>query len=192
MSHPGLIRTEDAVLVVVDVQEKLLPAIHNPDFLVGNIARLVRGAAALEVPLIVSEQYPKGLGRTVPELAAPIEEARGKNPELVRLVEKTTFSCAAEDRFLDAIEGLGREQIIICGIEAHICVLQTAMDLQEEGNLVYVVADAIGSRNPANRDLALQRMQMNGIQPAVTESALYEMLHDSRHEAFKEICALVK
>jgi nicotinamidase-related amidase len=184
MSHDTLLRREDAVLVLVDVQEKLLPAIAEGEAVARRCGVLLEGARILEVPVLVTEQYPRGLGRTVAPL---LEAASGAT-----VYEKMTFSCARDDAFLDALEAYDRDQILLCGIESHVCVLQTALDLVENNLQVHVAADAVGSRDPQNRESALARMGREGVIVTNTESALFEMLVVAGTPEFKQVSKLLR
>ncbi len=184
MAHETILRREDCVLVLVDVQEKLLPAIAGGDQVVKNCALLLEGAARLGVPVIESLQYPKGLGQTVPELAPLTAEARK--------FEKLSFSCCGQDSFLDLLDELEREQVLLCGVETHVCVLQTALDLLEHGAQVHVAADAVGSRRPEHRNLALERLRREGAVITCAESALFEMLGCAGTDEFKAVAKLLR
>ena len=172
---------ERVALIVVDVQEAFRRAVPSFDDVAKATATLVQGAGALNVPVIVTEQYPKGLGRTVPEVAAHLPP--GTEP-----VEKVCFSAAEADGF-----ALGdRDQALVCGIEAHVCVNQTVLDLLERGVETHVAADAIGSRTDLNRELGLKKMERAGATLTSVEMALFELLRGSDAPAFKEVQALVK
>jgi nicotinamidase-related amidase len=173
-----------AVLVVVDVQEAFRPAVLHFEEVAENVAVLVQGAHALRMPVIVTEQYPKGLGRTVPEVAQHLE---GVTP-----IEKVCFSAAGSDEFNSALAGSGRDQILLCGIESHVCVNQTAEDLLAAGREVHVVGDAVTSRTAANRDLGLHKMEQSGATLTSVETALFELLREAGTPEFKEIQRLVK
>ena len=175
-----MLSREDAVLVAVDAQEAFRPAVRDFDRVAHNIGVLVQGAQALGVPVVVTEQYPKGLGRTVPEVA---EHLNGTRP-----IEKSCFSAAAADGF----ETEGREQAIVCGIETHVCVLQTVEDLLERGLEVHVVADAVTSRTDENRDIGLRRMEKDGATVTSTETALFELLGAAGSDEFKTVQRLIK
>jgi nicotinamidase-related amidase len=172
-------------LVVIDVQERLFPFIHTHEALANEIVRLVRGARRLELPIVVTEQYPKGLGPTI----EPVREALGPD---YKPLEKMSFSCAGDAAFLTALDGIGREQILLCGIETHVCVYQTAIDLLDRGYRVYLVEDAVGSRAPHNRDLAIRRIEQGGGTLTSVEMALFEILEVSGTPEFKAIVDLVK
>lgn len=188
MIHPSLLRPDESVLVVVDIQEKLLPAIAENEAVMQNGLRLIRAAGLLQVPILLTEQYPKGLGPTV----EPVREALAEAGGAWRSFEKTAFAATGLDDFLDALEELDREQIVLCGIEAHVCIAQTALDLVEQGQATYVADDAVGSRNPAHHELARARLRQAGIIALPTESVLFEWLEDSAHPSFKAVSGLLK
>jgi nicotinamidase-related amidase len=172
---------ERAVLVVIDVQEAFRKALPGFDDVAASVATLVRGAAAIGVPVVVTEQYPQGLGATVAEVADHL-------PDGVDRVEKVRFSAADVEGF-----DLGaRDQALVCGIEAHVCVNQTVLDLIGEDVEVHVAADAVGSRTEANRGLGLAKMERAGAVVTGVEMALFELLGGSDAEAFKEVQGLVK
>ena len=173
-----MLERDNAVVVVVDVQEGFRPAIRHFDDVVTNVARLVQGANALGVPVFASEQYPRGLGHTVPEVA---EHLNGVEP-----VEKVVFSAA------DEIELGAHNQAIVCGIEAHICVWQTAHDLIARGIEVHVARDAVGSRTLDNRDLGVELIERAGGSPTSVETALFELLGRAGTDEFKTIQKIIK
>jgi nicotinamidase-related amidase len=191
MEESLLIRAEESVLVVIDIQERLLPLIFEAERVVTNTVKLIRGAKEVGVPIILTEQYPKGLGKTVEEVRDVIEVARAASVPVYTL-EKTAFSCMAEPYFAKILRETGRKEAILCGIEAHVCVLQTALDLLSEGIKTSVVVDAVSSREQDNSVFALERMMQNGVTLTVMESVLYELVRDSTHPAFKVISNLVK
>ncbi len=184
MGHETLLRREDTVLVVVDVQERLLPAMDHSEEVLNRCVRLVQAAKLLQIPVLVTEQYPKGLGPTVPAL----KDALGG----IAPVEKLSFSCTGADAFLDKLEELDHDQVLLCGIETHVCVLQTALDLLDQGIQVHVAEDAVSSRAPENRANALERMRREGVVISNTESALFEWLRVAGSEEFKAISRLVR
>jgi nicotinamidase-related amidase len=173
-----------AALVVVDVQEAFRPAVLDFDTVVENVDKLVQGANALGVPVLVTEQYPKGLGRTVPELA---EHLDGIEP-----IEKVCFSAAGSEEFNRALVATGRSQVLLCGIESHVCVNQTADDLIGRGLEVHVAQDAVTSRSEQNRELGLHKMERGGAVVTSVETALFELLGAAGTPEFKEIQRLVK
>ncbi|MBM3999850.1 MAG: hydrolase [Planctomycetes bacterium] len=179
---PELASRRDSGLLVVDMQQKLLPAIPHADRLVWNIGRLLDGAAALDVPAHGTEQYPAGLGPTVPLLAA----------RLPSLSEKRRFSCCGCDAMPSDWPARGIHRMIVAGIEAHVCVLQTVADLLAEGYRVYVVADAIASRSPRDAEIALRRMDAYGASLVTTEMILFEWCETAAAPEFKTISRLVR
>lgn len=185
MHHPDILDRENTCLLVIDVQEKLLPVIHAKEAMVENIRRLVKAAEILGVPVLVTEQYPKGLGPT----AAPVEGALACG---VTKCSKITFSCLADEELFRAIEDMKRNTLLVCGVESHVCVSQTVLDALAAGFKVQVAADAVGSRNPANKRIALERLAHAGAVVTGTEAALFEMLERADTEEFKKVQALVK
>jgi nicotinamidase-related amidase len=177
-----LMKKINSLLLVVDVQEKLAPLQHNADETIKNIQFIMGAANLLEIPSITTEQYPKGIGPTVLQL----------QPHSKDIHEKMTFSCAQDERILNAIKKTNRQQIIICGIETHICVLQTAIDLHEQGFKPYVIQDATSSRNINDKNIALARLQNIGISIVSKEMVVYEWLECSGTNEFKEINKMVK
>lgn len=177
-----LLSAEESRLLVIDMQEKLVPVIHNSQEVVTNCAKLIEAANLLKVPVTATEQYPKGLGPTLPQLAATI----------LHRPEKLDFSCSnclhwglAQD------DSSGRFKVVIAGIEAHVCVLQTAMDLLAAGFRVYVAVDAIGSRKPLDRDIALQRLTAAGATLTTYESVLFEWCQRAGTPEFKTLSKLI-
>jgi nicotinamidase-related amidase len=169
-----------AALVVVDVQEAFRPAVGEFETVARNAGILVQGARALDLPVVVTEQYPKGLGHTVPEVADHLD---GVEP-----LEKVVFSAARADGF-----GLGdRDQALVCGIEAHVCVEQTVQDLLDRDVEVHVAADAVTSRSALNRRLGVEKMERSGAWVTSTEMALFELVGRAGTDEFKRIQALVK
>ena len=169
-----------AVLLVVDLQEGFRKAIPGFAGIAAATATMVRGAAAIGVPILVTEQYPKGLGRTVDEVAQYLPA--GTEP-----LAKTVFSAAAAEGF----DLGGREQAIICGVEAHVCVNQTVLDLIDRGIEVHVVTDGVGSRSLANRELGLAKAERAGAWPTSVETALFELLGEAGTDDFKQVQRLV-
>ncbi|MDB5572027.1 MAG: hydrolase [Hyphomicrobiales bacterium] len=184
----ALLSRARAHLMVVDVQERLLPAMTAPDALVAQCARLIQGAARLGAPITVSEQYPKGIGATV-------ESLRGLLPDGAATLSKMAFSCMGDAAIAERVRALaaaGRTEVLVCGIEAHVCVLQTAIALQEAGLRAFVAADAVSSRQPLSRDLALRRMELAGVGVVSVEMALFEWLGEAGTPDFKALAPLIK
>lgn len=175
-----------AVLLVIDVQEKLCVAMDHKVLkqLVKNTGILLESAAELNIPVIVTEQYVKGLGPTLPELKekAPLDSC----------YEKMAFSCCGSEEFVAALKATGRTQVIVTGMEAHVCVLQTVIGLREAGLNVHVVKDAVMSRSRQNWETAIQIMTLAGAIPACTESVLFQLLKVAGTDEFKKLSKLVK
>lgn len=182
-----LIRDTTAA-VIVDIQQRLFPHIDGHAHLLARVETLVRGLALLEVPVVSTEQYPKGLGHTVPELATVLDEAGAIGPPIV----KTAFSCCDEADFGARIGALGKKTIVLAGIETHVCILQTVLDLLAGGYEPVVVADAVSSRRPYDREIALRRIEREGARLTTVESILFELQRETGTERFKQISKLVK
>lgn len=180
----SLLNRERAALIVVDVQEKLFPLVERSCEMMKRIEILVRTFKALGLPIFLSEQYPQGLGETIGSLK---ELALG-----AACYQKTTFSCASDSRFAQEIRALGKQEIILAGIEAHVCILQTAVLLKEQGYEVTVANDAISSRSIFDYSTAIADMRDFGIRITSTESVLFELLRDSKAKEFKEISKLIR
>jgi len=174
------------VLVVVDVQERLFNAMdaERRDDMVANVKILVSAARRLDVPVLVTEQYPKGLGRTLPELRALL----GDTPPF----EKTAFSCCGADGFMDRMRALGADHVILTGIEAHVCVLLTALDLLTRGLRVSIVADAVCSRRPANLEIGLGQARQASAVVTATETVVFQLLGGADSDAFRELSKLLR
>ena len=179
---PELMSRGDAALLVVDVQEKLVPAIANHARVVWNVRRLIDGAKILGLPVISTEQYPRGLGPTVGELA----DRLGPVPS------KLTFSCGGCPELFEQLQSSGIHKILVCGMEAHVCVQQTVLDLLADGWRVYVAADAVGSRFEVDYRTALQRMDSSGVTLTTTEAALFEWCEVAGTPEFKQISRLAR
>ena len=185
MPHENTLELRRAALAVVDVQESFRP--HVPDFaeLAARVALVAHAARLLGVPVVVTEQYPKGLGRTAAEIAAVL-------PADFEPVEKTAFSSCGAGEFVARLERAGARQVLLCGVEAHVCVNQTAHDLLARGYQVHVLTDCVSSRAEQNRRVGLDKMFRSGALPSTTELALFELMRDARHEQFKAIQKLIK
>jgi nicotinamidase-related amidase len=173
-------------LIVIDVQEKLLPPIFQKEQLVRNSQLLIRLAGILKIPTVLTTQYSKGLGNTVPELASLLPEAQA--------IEKQIFSCFGSDVFCSTLKRLpgNRNTVILCGMESHICVAQTALAALREGYLVHVASDAVGSRTEWNWKIGLDRMRVAGAVISSTEMVIYEALRSSDTSAFKDMLKHLK
>jgi nicotinamidase-related amidase len=189
-AHPDLIDRDDLVLLVIDIQDRLAAVMPQRDATAGATARLVHAAAIIGVPVVVTRQYPQGLGDTAPEVEAALDEARGAVP--VEVVDKTAF-CACEERdFVSALEATGRRQVAIAGMETHICVTQTALALQAAGYRVQVVEDACCSRRPKDHETALARLRTQGVTVTCSESVIYEAAVRAGTDEFRCLLAVVK
>lgn len=179
-----LIDRHKAGLLVIDVQERLVPAMQNGPGVLKNCRILLQTCVAFGVPITVSEQYPQGLGPTVPELAELID---GEVP-----LAKVEFSCVRNEALAERLLNPGREQVILAGIETHVCVLQTALDLTARGKVVFVVADASSSRFAESKEIALRRMADAGVGIVTTEMVVFEMLRGAGEPAFRELSRLIR
>ncbi|MBL7076565.1 MAG: hydrolase [Kiritimatiellae bacterium] len=174
----------NTAFVLVDVQGKLASVMHEREALYRNLKILLRGMLALRVPLIWMEQIPEKMGPTIPELTAHLDD---HTP-----IPKACFSCCGNDAFLQALKASGARQVVMAGIETHVCIYQTARDLLDLGFEVEVVADAVSSRFKANRDIALQKIAGLGAGITSAESMLFELMRTSEHPAFRDILKIVK
>lgn len=181
----SLMTPEAMALLVVDLQQRLVPAMFEGEKIVKAAARLVQGAVLLGVPVLLTEQYPKGLGPTVSELSAVL-------PEGVAPMEKRTFSCCESEELMRRFRELEVDKVLLCGVESHVCILQTALDLLGAGFEVYLAVDAVGSRRKIDYRFALRRLDSAGATLTTVEAALFEWCRDATHPKFKEISALVK
>jgi nicotinamidase-related amidase len=186
-THPNLLDSANSVLLLVDIQSRLSAAmpLAEAEQMTIHAVRLLDAARLLDVPVLLTEQYPQGLGPTQPEISARL-------PEGTRIFTKTGFSCCAAEGFNRALAEIGRKQIVIIGQETHVCVLQTALDLLYQGYQVQVQTDAVCSRRIEHKSYALQRMQQQGVTLSCHESVLFEWLRDARHSHFKAISALLR
>jgi nicotinamidase-related amidase len=176
------LKAESSVLIVVDVQDKLLVKIPTAATLVRNTAFLLDAARLLEIPVRATEQYPKGLGPTTPELARRLPQT---------LPAKTAFSCCGAGTFLEELEVLGRKTIVLAGMETHVCVAQTALDLLHAGHHVFLPVDALAARASVDHDAALRRLEQAGAVPTTAEAVAFEWVGDAKHPQFKALSQLV-
>jgi len=189
-AHPDLIDRDDLVVLVVDVQDRLAAAMEHRDATMAAIVRLIRVAALVGAPIVVTRQYPEGLGGTVPEVEAALEEASGVVP--VGIVDKTAFCACSEPEFSAVLEVSGRRQVAVVGMETHICVTQTALALVAAGYRVHVVEDACCSRRARDHGTALARLQAHGVTVTCAESLMYEAVGRAATPEFKRLLAVVK
>jgi nicotinamidase-related amidase len=179
-----LLESQRSILLVVDVQERLAPAIAGAEALVERISTLLRAAVELDVPILATEQYSKGLGATVAPLAGLLP------PESV--FEKIHFNAAFEPGFVERVRELDRPQIVVTGTETHVCVLQTTLGLRAAGFDCFLVADAVGSRDPENRHFGMERMRANGVEIVTSEMVMFEWLRRGSTPAFKRVLPLIR
>lgn len=175
---------QNCCLVVVDVQGKLASLVHGKDDLFKNIEILIKAAKILNIPILWCQQCPDALGPTIPQIARLLT---GTDP-----INKASFSCCGCDRFNARLNELTRSQVLLCGIEAHVCIYQTAVDLLRKGFTVDVLADAVSSRTLENKQIAINRLAAAGANISSTEMALFELLRTADHHQFKQIAKLVK
>jgi nicotinamidase-related amidase len=199
---------KNTVLVVVDMQEKLVPAMKEKPALVDACETLIKGCRILNVPVLYTQQYSKGLGRTIPiivdagttvvdssadNITAAVENPiESQHPVSFSFIEKTSFSVMGEPEFEKRLEALGKQDVILCGIEAHVCVLQSALDLLNTDRNVFLASDAISSRHGKDYQSAMSRAAASGGVVTTVEAILFELMRDARSPMFKEISKLVK
>ncbi len=185
MSHSKILDRNKTALVVVDIQEAFRSVISEFPMIATKASTAVSGFQILNLPIFVTEQYPKGLGRTAEEILMNL-------PPEFEIFEKTTFSSCGSNDFNDKIKERNVSQVLICGLETHICVNQTAHSLLNRGFEVHLLTDAVGSRFSCDNETALEKMKLNGVIPSTVEMALFELHKDAKHEQFKEIQNLIK
>lgn len=181
--HPQLLDSRNAGLLIVDIQEKLIGKMASPRLVLENTIRLIRAFRELKRPVMLTEQYPRGLGHTVPEIHQWVTD--------IPVQEKLDFSCCGMDGFTASLRAQKITQVVVCGIETHVCIWQTAMDLQHHGFMSMVIGDAVSSRTADNHQNALNRMMQHSIEVASTEMALFEMLRRAGTDAFRMIHQLI-
>ncbi len=179
-----MLNLEETALLIVDIQGELARTVHESHLLYGNWKKLIKVAKLLEMPIVLLEQYPKGLGPTIPEL----RELLGDQPPIV----KTTFNACLNEKFLEKLKETGRQQLLVAGIEAHVCVYQTVTGLLAHSYQVYIASDAVSSRSSWNRKMALQRMREMGAVITTTEMALFEIIKIAETDLFRQFIKIVK
>ncbi|MFC1478975.1 hydrolase [Planctomycetota bacterium] len=179
-----MLKPESTVLIIVDVQGKLAQLMHEKESLFENVQKIIKGVQVLEIPILWAEQNPKGLGPTIPEVADLLTD--------IESISKVEFSCCRNTDFMQALKEAGRNQVLIAGIETHVCIYQTVMDLISSKYEVEVVADAVSSRTLENKELALQKMRGRGVGLTCVEMALFELLGSAQGDTFKQILNIVK
>lgn len=178
------IERENCTGLIIDIQEKLFPVMAEKEALVAKCRVLIEGLLVLNIPVVVTQQYTKGLGSTIAEISSLFDP--------FNFIEKGSFSCLDEPAYLSALEQSGKRNVLICGIESHVCVLQTAIDLMENGYHPIVISDCISSRDPNEKQIALQRFALEGIRVSTVESILFELTRYSTAAEFRAISKLVK
>jgi nicotinamidase-related amidase len=185
MLHQNILELKRSALVIIDMQESFRTKIADFAETAARIAVMVQAARLLNLPILVTEQYPKGLGHTAEEIVAAL-------PGAVQPIEKTTFSSCGAQQFQSQLQQAAASQVIVCGIEAHICVNQTVHDLLAREFKVHLLTDCITSRDPDNKHTAVAKMETSGAIPSSVEMALFELMRDARHEQFRAIQGLIK
>ena len=181
-----LLESDKCILLVIDIQEKLLPPIFNLESLIKNSRLLIRTAELLKIPALLTTQYAQGLGQVVPEIASALPGCDA--------IDKQRFSCFGSEAFTSALKRMpgDRTTLLLCGMETHICVMQTALSALDQGYIVHVASDAVGSRSDANWKIGLERMKSAGVVISSTEMMMYELLRGSDGTAFKQLLPLLK
>ncbi|MEA3343118.1 MAG: hydrolase [archaeon] len=183
MDTLGIIKKENTAFVLVDIQERFIPVIDNIEQVISNANTLVDVSKILNIHLIVTEQYPKGLGKTSDKISLP---------DNIKTIEKLSFSCFGSEEFVQEIKELKINTIILFGIEAHVCILKTALEAIKNGMAVHVVADAVSSRTSENKNIALERMKQSNVFIVSTEMIIFQLLGKAGTEEFKSISKLIK
>lgn len=183
MKNLGTVDKKKTAFVLVDIQDKFIPVMKNIEKMISNSNILINASKILNIPLIVTEQYPKGLGHTTKKINLPDRK---------NVIEKLSFSCFGSEEFVKKIKELNVDSIVLFGIEAHVCVLKTALDALKNNFEVHVVADAISSRTDENKSLAIERMRQSGVFVVSTEMILFQLLEKADTEEFKLISNLIK
>ena len=184
--HPHILRREQTLLVVIDMQEPFLHVMHERERLTANVRLLIQAAAILGVPVIPTTQYAERMSGVVPEIAEML------SGHFVAPLDKLCFSCAGSDAFQAALAASQKSQILLCGVETHICVSQTALDLTQQGYQMHVAADAVSSRTLEKHKLGMERLRDSHVLPCAAEAAVYELLREAGTPEFKAILPLVK
>lgn len=184
MNEKGLLSREDAALVIIDIQEKLFPLVAEKKKVLRNLRKIIQFAKIINMPIILTEQYPKGLGQTIPEIKELLPD--------IEPIEKIEFNSFHSKKFREAVESLGVKTLIIAGIEAHVCISQTSIEGVNNGYRVCVLSDAVSSRYPEDKEVALERMMQSGVIIASTEMVMFELLRKAGTREFKEVLEIIK
>ena len=184
--HPNILRRDQLLLVVVDMQEPFLNVMHERERLTANVRLLVETAVVLGIPIVPTTQYAERMGGVASEVTQSYRDTVSST------MDKLCFSCAGADSFLEVLASLDRRQVLLCGVETHICISQTALDLVQQGYQVHVAADAVSSRTLEKHKLGMERMRDSGVLPCAAEAAVYELMQEAGTPEFKAILKLVK
>ena len=179
-----MLTIENSLLVVIDIQGTLAQKMHDKDFCYENVIKMIKGAQVLNVPILITEQIPEKLGPTIPEIASLFPDFQP--------IPKTSFSCCGDPEFMKKFNALGRKQILLTGIEAHVCVYQTALELINIGYEVHLLADCISSRTAENKLISIERMKIEGVKLTTAEMALFELMKIAEGDTFREVVKIVK
>jgi len=179
-----MLATDNTVLLIIDVQSKLAHLMHDKEILFKSISKSIKGAQVLGIPIILTEQYPEGLGPTIPEVASLLQNSNA--------ISKISFSCCGDDRFMRVLNDLHPENILVAGIETHVCVYQTVRDLVKADFAVQIIADAVSSRTKENKRIGLKKSRTAGADSTSVETVLFELLRVAGGEKFKKILKIVK
>ena len=184
MRHQRIIQKENCALLIIDIQEKILPIIYDSERIIANTLKLINGFKIMNIPVFITEQYPQGLGRTDSRILSVLPD--------VKPIEKMTFSCYGSKELVDKLKVNNIARVAVCGIESHVCVIQTALDLTANEFQVFVAADAVSSRKLFDFEMSLRRMGANGVEISLTESILFEMMNECGTDEFRAVSKLVK
>ena len=179
-----MLTVENALLVVIDVQGTLAHKMHDKSFFIENLKKMIKGAQVLNVPILITEQIPQKLGPTLPEITSLFSDFQP--------TPKASFSCCGEPEFMKKFNAIGRTQILLTGIEAHVCVYQTAVALKSLGYEVHLLADCVSSRTAENKLISIERMKTEGIKLTTAEMALFELMKIAEGDKFREMVKVVK
>jgi isochorismate hydrolase len=182
--NPIILKKATASLIIIDMQERILPVIRNYETVTDNTIKLIKGFKILNLPVYYTEQYPKGLGQTTQKI---LNELDG-----LKAFQKMNFSCSGAENLFDELKAKQLKQIVVCGVESHVCVQQTVLDLLANNFQVNLIADAVSSRKEIDYNIALDRMRINGAEITTTESVLFELLEVCGTPEFKEVSSIVK
>lgn len=185
--HPNILDPKQVVLVVIDMQEPFLNVMHERERLIANVSLLVEAAVRLNIPIIPTTQYAAKMGDVAAEVMEPLRDFSA-----CRTIDKLCFSCAGAESFLEGLASFGRHQVLLCGVETHICVSQTALDLVHQGYQVHAAADAASSRTLEKHKLGMERLRDSAVLPCAAEAAVYELLREAGTPAFKSLLPFIK